>query len=99
MMEKSLDTQKMIAMTSMAKTISLKNSRPSSKKTLLYFSLDDPFLSDADLKNSSHIRQHLDQAKKNPHLYVFDPEYGFHVGVFFDPIFPDFLRFTFSDLL
>ncbi len=62
------------------------------KKLLIYFSQDDPVLSTFD--NSSQpedITEILNSARRNPHITVFNPRYGAHIGALLDPMFADII--------
>ena len=63
----------------------------------IYFSQDDPALSSWDASGQPQtITEILDHAKSNPHIVVFNPQYGGHIGNFLDPIFDELLYTVFS---
>lgn len=66
-----------------------------STKTLITFSLDDPLLSDAQ-KPQSVIRSMFESASTNPHLHLYTPPYGSHIGAFLDPALPSLISFAFN---
>lgn len=64
---------------------------------LIYFSQDDPILSNADRpEQPAAITQILKEAEKNPAITVFNPIYGGHTGAGLDHIFDDLVG-TFFD--
>ena len=64
---------------------------------LIYFSQDDPVLSSWDDSGQPEaITEVLEHAKTNPHIIVFNPKYGGHIGHFLDPIFDELLYTVFS---
>ena len=59
---------------------------------LIYFSQDDPVLSSYDDSGQPGIiTKILNRADRNSNIIVFNPRYGAHVGMFFDPIFSELL--------
>ena len=63
---------------------------------LVYFSQDDPILSNfIGAGQPKIITAILNSAQKNPHITVFNPKYGGHVGSFLDPIFEDLIHAVF----
>ena len=63
---------------------------------LIYFSKDDPVLSSYDDSGQPRvITRILNRANSNSNIIVFNPKYGAHIGVFFDPIFPELLHIFF----
>ncbi len=64
--------------------------------TVMYFSLDDPFLIDNRKEASSEVMRVLDIAASNPHIMVYTPRWGSHLGVFIDEVFDDLLTFSFT---
>ena len=67
------------------------------KPFLIYFSQDDPVLSSYDNSGQPKvITEILDDAKNNPYITVFNPQYGGHIGIFLDPIFEELVKSFFS---
>lgn len=64
-------------------------------KTWLHFPLDDPLLSDYHFKDSV-IRQLFAQVAHHPHLCLYTPPYGAHIGAFIDPQLPELLAAVFK---
>jgi hypothetical protein len=64
---------------------------------LVYFSKDDPVLSNPESAiQPAVITKILQQAQTNPQITVFNPKYGAHTGALLDPIFGDLVGTFFA---
>ena len=64
---------------------------------LIYFSQDDTIISSYDNSGQPEVvTAILSFADKKPDITVFNPEYGGHIGHFFDPIFENLLHAFFT---
>ena len=68
------------------------------RQFVIAFSQDDPVLSSWDDSGQPQvITEILEQAETNPHILVFNPRYGAHIGYFLDPIFEELIGTIFLE--